>query len=126
MTEVARAEGVKIEKSDLQNEVENMTKDVQGERKERLVELLMNPQSQANIASSIATRRTVEKLVEIATSSTPSVTPEVSAVPAVEEKNPGDEQQPAAEEKDENEKEEKSPRKSRAKKTEEQQEEEKQ
>ncbi len=126
MTEVARAEGVKIEKSDLQNEVENMTKDVQGERKERLVELLMNPQSQANIASSIATRRTVEKLVEIATSSTPSATPEVSAVPAVEEKNPGDEQQPDAEEKDENEKEEKSPRKSRAKKTEEPQEEEKQ
>jgi FKBP-type peptidyl-prolyl cis-trans isomerase (trigger factor) len=68
LTEAAKAEGIKVEQSDLQNEIETMTKDVGADRKDKLVELLTMPQSQVSIASSIATRRIVEKLVEIAQS----------------------------------------------------------
>jgi trigger factor len=68
LTEVARNEKVQVEKSDLQNEVESMTKDITGDRKEKLVEILNMPQSQVNIASAIVTRKTIEKLAEIAKS----------------------------------------------------------
>jgi trigger factor len=68
LTEVAKAENIQVEKSDLQNEIESMTKDVTGERKDKLLELLSMPQSQVSIASSIATRRTIEKLTEMAKS----------------------------------------------------------
>jgi hypothetical protein len=43
-----------------------MTKDIQNERKDQLIEMLSQPQSQINIASSMATKRTIEKLAEIA------------------------------------------------------------
>jgi len=68
LTEVARAENIQVEKADLQNEIESMTRDVAADRKDKLVELLSLPQSQVNIASSIATRRTIEKLAEMAKS----------------------------------------------------------
>jgi trigger factor len=65
LTEVAKAEGIKIEQADLKNEIETMVKDMEGDRKEKMLELLTYPQNQVNIASSIATRRTVEKLTEL-------------------------------------------------------------
>jgi trigger factor len=68
LTELALQENIKIESSDIEKEVEAMTKDLAGERKDKLVELLKTPQIQANIASTIVTRRTVEKLTEIAQS----------------------------------------------------------
>ena len=67
LTEVAQNEKIQIEKADLENEIESMTKDMADERKEKLMELLNTPQTQVNIASSIATRKTMEKLTEIAT-----------------------------------------------------------
>ncbi len=69
LSEVAQKEQIKVEKEDLQSELEGMTKDVTPERKEKLIELLNVPQMQVNIASSIATRKTVEKLTGIASSS---------------------------------------------------------
>ncbi len=68
LTEVAQKEKIEIEKADVQTEVEGMTKDVAADRKDKLVELLNTPQVQVNIASSIATRKTIAKLAEIATS----------------------------------------------------------
>ena len=68
ITEVAHKENIQIEKSDVEKEVESMMKDVPGERKDKLADLMKTPQIQVNIASSIATRRTVEKLTEIAQS----------------------------------------------------------
>jgi len=68
LTEVARAEGIKIEQADLKNEIEGMVKDIEGERKQKLFELLSHPQNQTNIASQIATRKTVARLVEIVNS----------------------------------------------------------
>ncbi len=69
LTEVARAENIQINESDVKSEIEDMTKDILAERKEKYLELLNLPQSQVNIASAIATRRTMEKLAEIARSS---------------------------------------------------------
>jgi trigger factor len=72
LTEVAKAEKIQIEESDLKNEIENMTKDITDDRKEKLMEILQVPQNQANLASSIATRKVIEKITEIAQSSATS------------------------------------------------------
>jgi trigger factor len=70
ITEIARAENIKVEQADIKNEIEAMTKDIEdSERKQKMEEILSYPQNQVNIASSIATRRTVEKLSEIVTAS---------------------------------------------------------
>ncbi len=70
MTEVARGEDVKVEKEDIQTEIESMTKDLPSDRKQQLLGLLTVPQNQMNVASSVATRKTLEKLLEIAQSPT--------------------------------------------------------
>ena len=74
MTELAKSENVKIEKADLQAEIESMVKDIPEDRKQNLLNILTIPQNQVNIASSIATRKTVEKLKEIVQS--PAVLPD--------------------------------------------------
>jgi trigger factor len=84
LTEVAKSENVKIETSDVEKEIENMTKDIAGDRKDKIIELLSSPQSQVSIASSIATRRTIDKLKEI-----------VASPVATEKKNEGAEAKPA-------------------------------
>lgn len=68
MTEIARGEDIKIEKADMDAEIESITKDITSDRKQQLIELMNIPQNQVNLASSIATRKTIEKLVEIAQS----------------------------------------------------------
>jgi trigger factor len=68
LTEVARAEDVQVNQNDVKEYVESMTKDIEPERKDTYMQLLSLPQSQANIASSIATRRVIERLTEIAQS----------------------------------------------------------
>ncbi len=65
LTEVARAEKIQINEADVKTEIETMTKDIEAERKDKYVELLNLPQSQVNIASAIATRKTMDKLAEI-------------------------------------------------------------
>lgn len=84
LTEAARAEDIQIAAADIENEVNGMTKDVPDERKEKMVEILKTPQIQVNIASSIATRKTIDKLTEIAQSPAEKV-----------ENKPGAEAQPA-------------------------------
>jgi trigger factor len=68
MTEIARSEDIKIEKTDLEAEVKTLTNSVSSERQQQLIELLNVPQNQVNLASSVATRKTIEKLIEIAQS----------------------------------------------------------
>jgi trigger factor len=68
LTEVARSENIKVEQTDIQNEVQEMTKDIAADRREKLIEFLNMPQTQVNVASSILTRKTREKLAEIASS----------------------------------------------------------
>ncbi len=68
LTEAAKAEGVKIEKADLDSEIETMTRDMTADRKDQMVELLTAPQAQFSIVSSIATRKIIEKLAEMAKS----------------------------------------------------------
>jgi trigger factor len=68
LTEIAKVEGIKVEQDDLKAEIEGMVKDIEGERKQKLFELLSHPQNQVNIASQIATRKTVGKLIEMISS----------------------------------------------------------
>ena len=68
ITEIARSEDIKIEDADLDTEIESLTKNVASDRKKQMVDLLNIPQNQVNLVTSIATRKTVEKLVEIAQS----------------------------------------------------------
>jgi len=90
LTEIARAENIQVNEEDLKKEVENMTRGMNDERKDKLIELFNVPQTQLNLASSIATRRTIEKLTEIAKSSGGTVekseTAEVKPAAATEEK----------------------------------------
>ena len=72
MTEIARGEDIKVEKEDISAEIENMTKDLPSDRKQQLLGLLTVPQNQMNVASSVATRKTLERIIEIAKS--PAVT----------------------------------------------------
>jgi trigger factor len=84
LTEAAKAEDIQIASSDIENEVLGMTRDIPDERKEKMVEILKTPQIQVNIAASVATRRTIEKLTEIAQSPAEKVEnkPGVEAKPA--------------------------------------------
>jgi trigger factor len=69
LTELARSENIQITKADLDKEIENMVKEIPEASKDRMLELLNAPQTQVSLASSIATRKTIERLTEIATSS---------------------------------------------------------
>lgn len=73
MTQVAMDEKIQVEKEDLHNEMQDMTKGIAEDKKDKMLEILNNPQIQVNIASGIATRRTLDRLVEIATSPAPAV-----------------------------------------------------
>jgi trigger factor len=68
MTEIARKEDIKIDKADLDAEIESMTKELASDRKQQLIDLLKMPQNQVNLASSVATRKTIEKLIALAQS----------------------------------------------------------
>ena len=65
ITEVAKAENIKVEASDLVNEINNMTKSIPDQSKEQFVKLFSAPQSQASMGAAIATRRTIERLEKI-------------------------------------------------------------
>jgi trigger factor len=68
LTEVAKQENIQISQEDIKNNIETMTKDIAADKKDNILQFLNLPQSQVGLASSIATRKTVEKLTEIATS----------------------------------------------------------
>jgi trigger factor len=85
LTEVAKLEKIQIDKADLEGEIASMTQDVPDERKEKLMDFLTMPQTQVNIASSIATRRTIEKLTEIAKSPAETVNQTENVEAKVEE-----------------------------------------
>jgi trigger factor len=64
LTEVARAEKIEISQADFEAEIATLTKDIAADRREKMIEILRMPQSQVNIASAIATRKTVLKLID--------------------------------------------------------------
>jgi trigger factor len=82
LTEVARTENVQIEKADLEKEIQNMTRDLPTERRGKILEILNMPQSQVNIASTIATRKTLEILTAMAQSPAAEAQTAAGAAPA--------------------------------------------
>jgi trigger factor len=82
LSEIARTENIQLEKADLENEIQNMTKDIPSERKEKILEILQMPQSQINIASTIATRKTLALLTSMVQSTAADTKSETTAVEA--------------------------------------------
>jgi trigger factor len=68
MTQVAQDEKIEITNEETEAEIENMTKSIAEEGKQKMLELLSVPQARASLISVIATRKTVQKLVDIAKS----------------------------------------------------------
>ena len=66
MTEVAKQENIEVSPEDVGAEIEELTKGISEERKDTLVQFLSQPQSQMNLASRVATRKIIARLVEIA------------------------------------------------------------
>lgn len=67
LTEIARQENIQVSQEEIKNQIQSMTKDIQPERAAGIIELLNYPESQLSLASTIVTRKTIEKLVEIVT-----------------------------------------------------------
>jgi trigger factor len=72
ITEVAKAENIKVEPSDLNDEINNITKGIPDQNKEQFINLLSSPRSQASMGAAIATRRTIARLEEIVQSTSES------------------------------------------------------
>jgi trigger factor len=68
LNEVGRKENIEITQDDIKGNIEEMTRDMAPERKDSILEVLNLPQSRLNIASSIAARKVIDKLAEIAQS----------------------------------------------------------
>ena len=65
---VAEAEKTEVSSSDIDAEIEGMTKGAAEDKKEEFRQLLDTPQTRDSIKRSLMTRKTLERLVEIATS----------------------------------------------------------
>lgn len=62
---ISEDEKIEVSDSEIDTEIENMTKNVT-EKKEELVKALNNPQTRESIKPTLITRKTIERLVEIA------------------------------------------------------------
>ena len=64
--EVAKAEKIEVSDSEIDAEIKGMTKDTDEAKKDELERLLNTPQSRDSIKQTLTTRKTVQRLVEIA------------------------------------------------------------
>ena len=71
--EVAKAEKIEVSDSEIDAEIKDMTKDTDEAKKDELKGLLNTPQSRDSIKQTLMTRKTVQRLVEIAKGSNISI-----------------------------------------------------
>ena len=71
--EVATAEEIEVSDSEIDTEIENVTKDTDEAKKDELKGLLNTPQSRESIKQTLMTRKTIQRLVAIAKGSNMSV-----------------------------------------------------
>jgi trigger factor len=71
--EVAKAEEIEVSDSEIDTEIENVTKDTDEAKKDELKGLLNTPQSRESIKQTLMTRKTIQRLVAIAKGSNMSV-----------------------------------------------------
>jgi trigger factor len=66
--EVAKQEKIEVIDSEIENEIDGITKSATDDKKDELRKLLDTPQTRDSIKQSLVTRKTIERLVEIAKS----------------------------------------------------------
>lgn len=66
MSKVAEAENIEVTESDIENSINNMTRGTAEEKREELRKLLDTPQTRESLKQSLRTRKTIERLAEIA------------------------------------------------------------
>jgi trigger factor len=71
--EVAKAEEIEVSDSEIDTEIENVTKDTDEAKKDELKRLLNTPRSRESIKQTLMTRKTIQRLVEIAKGSNMSI-----------------------------------------------------
>jgi trigger factor len=71
--EVAKVEKIEVSDSEIDTEIESMTQDTDEAKKDELKGFLNTPQSRESIKQTLMTRKTIQRLVEIAKGSTMSV-----------------------------------------------------
>ncbi len=71
--EIAKKEKVKVSDSAINTEIENMTKDTDEGKKDELEGFLNTPQARESIKQTLMTRKTIQRLVEIAKGSNMSI-----------------------------------------------------
>ena len=71
--EIAKKEKVKVSDSAINTEIENMTKDTDEGKKDELKGFLNTPQARESIKQTLMTRKTIQRLVEIAKGSNMSI-----------------------------------------------------
>lgn len=94
LTEIGKQEKIEITQDDIKENIEEMTKDLDPERRDNVLEVLNLPQSRMNIASNIATRKVLDKLSEIARSPA-TAEDKTEGTEAQEEEKTGAGEQPA-------------------------------
>jgi len=68
---IAQEEKIEVSDSEIKAEIESLTKGA-GESKDELEKLLNTPQSHESIKQQLIIRKTIQRLVEVATSSNPT------------------------------------------------------
>lgn len=66
MSKVAEAEKIEVTEEDIQNGINNMTRGVAGDRMEEMRKVLDTPQTRESLKQSLRTRKTIERLADIA------------------------------------------------------------
>lgn len=73
LEEVTKAEKIKVSGSGIDTEIKNMTKDADEGKKDELEGFLNTPQARESIKQTLMTRKTIQRLVEIAQGSNTSI-----------------------------------------------------
>jgi len=73
LEEVTKAEKIKVSDSEIGTEIKNMTKDADEGKKDELKKFLNTPQARESIKQTLMTRKTIQRLVEIAQGSNMSI-----------------------------------------------------
>jgi len=66
MSKVAEAEKIEVAEPDMENGIDNMTRGTAEEQREEMRKLLDTPQTRESLKQSLRTRKTIERLTEIA------------------------------------------------------------
>jgi FKBP-type peptidyl-prolyl cis-trans isomerase (trigger factor) len=68
MSRVTEAENIEVTEEEIENGINNMVRSTPEERREEMRKLLDTPQTRQNLQQSVKTRKTIERLTDIAKS----------------------------------------------------------